>query len=51
MHYVSWQLDTAQTEAFAAAEVVTLELDHPQYQHVTVLDADTRAELLADLRG
>jgi len=51
VHYVSWQLDAAQIEAFAAADMVVLELDHPQYQHATELDPDARAELLADLRG
>src|SRR4051794_1937723 len=51
VHYVHWQLDAAQVEAFAAADVIHLQLDHPQYAHATELGPDTRAELLADLKG
>jgi len=51
VHYVAWHLTPGQVDAFAQAITVHLELDHPQYQHRTELDAAARAELLADLRG
>ena len=51
VHYVAWHLTPEQIAAFAGATTVHLELDHPRYQHGTDLSADSRAELLADLRG
>ncbi len=50
VHYVGFALTAAQVEAFAAGPVV-LALTHPAYEHELELTEDTRAELLADLRG
>ena len=51
VHYMRWDFAPDQVEAFAGAESVTLELDHPNYQFATELDAATRSELLGDLQG
>ena len=51
VHYVRWDLTPDQVDAFAAAGTVVLELDHPQYRYESELGADTRTELLTDLRG
>ena len=50
VHYVHWQLTPDQVEAFARGPV-QLAVTHPNYQHAVELSDDTRAELLADLRG
>lgn len=50
VHYIHFRLDAAQVEAFAAGPV-ELALTHPNYEHATVLGAETMAELLTDLRG
>jgi len=49
VHYVHFQLTPAEVDAVAAGPV-ELAVTHPEYQHATVLDADTVAELLTDLR-
>jgi hypothetical protein len=49
VHYVRWELTSAQVDAFAAGPVA-LVLDHPNLQAVTELSAETSAELLRDLR-
>lgn len=49
VHYIHFQLDAEQIEAFAAGPV-ELALTHPEYQHVTALGPETVAELLGDLR-
>lgn len=51
VHYVRWDLTPDQVDAFAAATTAVLELDHPQYRYESELGAETRAELLTDLRG
>lgn len=50
VHYIGWSLTPAQVEAFAAGPVV-LALTHPNYVFELELSPETRAELLADLRG
>ena len=50
VHYIRFELDPAQVEAFAAAAVM-LAVAHPSYDHATELTAATKAELLADLRS
>nr|WP_249419687.1 DUF3501 family protein [Rhabdothermincola salaria] len=50
VHYVGWELDPSQIEAFTAGPVV-LAVTHPEYHHELELSEVTRAELLADLRG
>lgn len=50
VHYIHFQLDANQIEAFAAGPV-ELALTHESYEHATTLGADTVAELLTDLRG
>jgi hypothetical protein len=50
VHYVHWDLTAAEVEAFAHGPVAVA-ITHPEYPHVTELGEDTRAELLADLRG
>jgi len=50
VHYVGWELDESQIEAFAAGPVV-LAVNHPQYRHELELSEVTRGELLTDLRG
>jgi hypothetical protein len=50
VHYVHWQFEPAQVEAFARGPV-QLAVTHPNYEHVVVLGDDTRAELQADLAG
>ena len=49
VHYVSFRLTPAQVAAFAAGPV-TLAFDHPAYTAEAALGAQTRAELLGDLR-
>jgi hypothetical protein len=51
VHYVRWDLTPGQVDAFVAADTVRLAFDHAEYRHETELTADTRAEMLADLRG
>jgi len=51
VHYIRWDLAPEQAEAFAAAETVRLAFDHAEYRHEIDLTPETRAELLADLRG
>ena len=50
VHYVRFELDPDEVDAFASGPVV-LALTHPAYAHEVVLGEDSRAELLADLRG
>jgi hypothetical protein len=50
VHYIHFELDQSQVEAFAAGPV-ELALTHPNYEHATTLGAETVAELLADLRA
>jgi hypothetical protein len=51
VHYVRWDLAPDQVDAFAGADTVRLGFDHAAYQHEVELTAETRAELLTDLRG
>lgn len=50
VHYVRWELTADQIERFAAGPV-TLQADHPAYAQAVELSAETRAELLGDLRN
>jgi hypothetical protein len=50
VHYVHLDLDADQVARFADGPV-RLAVDHPEYEHETVLSADNTEELLADLRG
>jgi hypothetical protein len=50
VHYVYFDLTDEQVAAFEAGPVI-LALEHPNYREATPLAEDTRAELLADLRG
>ena len=50
VHYVRWELTDEQIAAFAAGSV-ELVVDHPNYERSSELGADTRAELLSDLRN
>ncbi|HVF76333.1 MAG TPA: DUF3501 family protein [Acidimicrobiales bacterium] len=50
VHYVRFELTPEQVERFAA-EPVELAVNHPEYQHATVLTPETRQSLLSDLRG
>lgn len=49
VHYIKWSFDPRQVERFAEGSV-RLALDHPAYSHEVDLSAETRSELLADLR-
>jgi hypothetical protein len=49
VHYVHASLTPDQVDAFAVGPVA-LVVDHPEYQHETVLTAETVSELLTDLR-
>jgi Protein of unknown function (DUF3501) len=49
VHYLRWELDPVQVEAFGAG-AVRLEIDHPAYLESVELSDTTHAELLADLR-
>ncbi len=48
VHYVTWSLTPDQVNAFAAGPV-SLVVDHPEYQHETVLSGQAHGELSADL--
>ena len=50
VHYVHFELEPDEVAAFAEGPV-TLAVTHPAYPHEVELAEDTRAELLADLRG
>ncbi|MGI8710790.1 MAG: DUF3501 family protein [Acidimicrobiales bacterium] len=50
VHYVHFAFTPEQIEAFGQASV-TLVLDHPAYEHETVLSDGNRVELLAYLTG
>ncbi len=50
VHYIRFQLTPEQVERFAA-DPVSLAIDHPAYREQTPLGDDTKAQLLADLRG
>jgi hypothetical protein len=50
VHYVRFSMSPAQVSEFADGPVV-LALDHLQYRESTLLGADTRDALLADLMG
>lgn len=50
VHYIHFELDPTQVEAFAAGPV-ELALTHENYEHATTLGEDTVAELLTDLRA
>ena len=50
VHYLHFRLDPDQVAA-AEAGPVELAVAHPEYEHATVLPAETVAELLADLRA
>ncbi len=49
VHYVRWDLADDQIARFGAGPV-SLVADHPQYAVEAPLDADTLAELVADVR-
>jgi hypothetical protein len=49
VHYVRWELTSAQVGAFAAGPVALVST-HPEYPAEAPLGAETHAELLADLR-
>jgi hypothetical protein len=49
VHYVRFELTSAQVDAFAAGGV-TLVIDHPAYPHETVLSDANHTEFLEDLR-
>ena len=49
VHYVRWQLDDAQIDAFAAGPVA-VGINHRAYAHRATLGADAHRELLGDLR-
>jgi hypothetical protein len=50
VHYIRFQLTPEQVERFASGPV-RLAINHPAYNEEVELTDDTRAELLADLRG
>ena len=50
VHYIHFSLTPEQVTAFGAGPV-SLVVDHPAYQHATVLDEANIAELAADLAG
>jgi hypothetical protein len=50
VHYVRFRFSPEQVDSFASGPVV-LAVDHPSYQEETGLTEETRASLLADLRG
>ncbi len=50
VHYLRWAFSPAEVAEFAGGPVA-LAVDHPEYRHEVDLPAETRAELLADLRG
>jgi hypothetical protein len=50
VHYVHWNLGTAEVEALASGPV-TLAVTHPEYEHALELDGAARSELVADARG
>jgi hypothetical protein len=50
VHYVHFQFSDAEVKRFAD-ERVALAVTHPAYEHVTVLGAASRAELLQDLEA
>jgi hypothetical protein len=50
VHYVRFELTPAQIDALAGAPA-TIAVNHRYYQHATPLSDETKAELLADLRG
>jgi hypothetical protein len=50
VQYIRFRLDAAAVAAFAS-EPVHLRIDHPAYAHAAALSPETRASLLADLRG
>jgi hypothetical protein len=50
VHYVRFELTPAQVDALAGAPA-TIAVNHRYYQHATPLSDETKAELLADLRG
>jgi hypothetical protein len=50
VHYLGFTFDPEQVAAFAAGPV-TLAVNHPAYEHATVLAGATRAELVTDLSG
>ena len=50
VHYVHFALSADEVARFGT-DTVALAVTHAAYEHVTVLDDDNRAQLLADLRG
>ncbi len=50
VHYLHFSLTDDEVQAFSTGPV-TLVVDHPAYQHETLLSADNVAELGADLAG
>jgi len=50
VHYVRFELTPEQVAAFEQGPV-ELAVDHPEYQHATLLEGATVEELLRDLRG
>ena len=50
VHYLRWAFSPAEVAEFTGGPVA-LAVDHPEYRHEVDLPAETRAELLADLRG
>lgn len=50
VHYVRFELNVAQVERFATGPV-ELAVNHPDYQHATLLADETKQSLLDDLRG
>lgn len=51
VHYLSFELSTAQIELLRKASATTLAIDHAAYSHATELRPETIAELLTDLDG
>jgi hypothetical protein len=50
VHYVRFELNVEQVERFATGPV-ELAVNHPNYQHATLLADETKQSLLDDLRG
>jgi hypothetical protein len=48
VHFLRFELDAAQIEAFKHSHDVAIGIDHPAYHERTPLDASTRAALLRD---
>lgn len=51
VHYIRWELTPEQIDALEKAASVVLAVNHDHYIEGATLSAETRAELLSDLRG